>query len=203
MAAILLLLPPLLGGMRGITATALVQFLLALIAFVAVSIWMSAAVTGWSLPPVAYAIAIDAARRRRGHGQCLGNHERHLERCRPDAFVALGIACFPALLSARRPPARRHRRVRRSPGHCCWSSRSSASARRRWRAVAKFALDATARQTIAPSSLFDASPWIAEWASKGAGLVTICGQSAKDASRRGCRLRRWSRSGAGRSGDQS
>ena len=57
-AALLLLLPPLLGGMRGVTVTALVQFLLALIVFVVVGVWMSAVVTGSSLPPVAYAIAI-------------------------------------------------------------------------------------------------------------------------------------------------
>jgi cation/acetate symporter len=48
-------------------------------------------------------------------------------------------------------------------------------------ALAKFALDATARQTIAPVSLFDAVPWISQWANKGAGLVTICGQPARDA----------------------
>ena len=83
-AALLLLLPPLLGGMRGVTVTALVQFLLALIVFVVVGVWMSAVVTGSSLPPVAYAIAIAEAFRHRGHCQC--NRGRHLERCRPDAL---------------------------------------------------------------------------------------------------------------------
>ena len=48
-------------------------------------------------------------------------------------------------------------------------------------AVAKFALDATASEAGSAASLFDAAPSIAEWASKGVGLVTICGQSANDA----------------------
>ena len=69
-AALLLLLPPLLGGMRGVTATALVQFVLALVALVAVSVWMSAVVTGSSLPPVAYATALMAAAER--HSRCAG-----------------------------------------------------------------------------------------------------------------------------------
>ena len=84
-AALLLLLPPLLGGMRGVTVTALVQFLLALIVFVVVGVWMSAVVTGSSLPPVAYAIAIAEPSGIEATAN-VGNRGRHLERCRPDAL---------------------------------------------------------------------------------------------------------------------
>ena len=171
--ALLLLLPPLLGGMRGVTATALVQFVLALVALVTVSVWMSAAVTGSPLPLVAYATAI-----REAPGlAATANSSALWSDAGLTLSIALGVACFPALL------------IRSATG------RSSASARLSiaWAlllvaifcicaasiaAVARLALDATASQGAV--SLFDAAPWIADWANKGAGLVTICGQSAKD-----------------------
>ena len=83
MAALLVLLAPLLGGMRGVTATALVQFVLALVAFVVVGVWMSAVMAGWSLPVVGYATAVMAAPQR--PPPIGGRVARHLERCRSDA----------------------------------------------------------------------------------------------------------------------
>jgi len=180
MAAILLLLPPLLGGVRGITATALVQFLLALIAFVAVSIWMSAAVTGWSLPPVVYAVAM----MQPAGAEPTANASASMSAVWNDAgltlCVALGIAAFPALLT-RSATARSSASARSSSAWMLLVVAIFCVCAATMSALAKFALDATARQTIAPSSLFDTSPWITHWASKGAGLVTICGQPARDA----------------------
>ena len=176
-AALLVLLPPLLGGMRGVTATALVQFVVAFIALVGVSAWMSAAVTGSSLPIVAYATAILAAPGAKATATSSGAiwNDAGLT-----LSIALGVACFPALL------------IRSATARSSVSARSSiawalllvvvfAICAAAMAAIAKVALDAAARDTGSAAALFDASPWIAEWADKGAGLVTLCGQSAHDA----------------------
>ena len=178
-AALLLLLPPLLGGMRGVTVTALVQFLLALIVFVVVGVWMSAVVTGSSLPPVAYAIAIaepsgiEATANMSATAGAIWN-DAGLTLC-----VALGVASFPALL-IRSATARSSASARSSIAWTLFVVAIFCGCAATMAALAKFALDATVRQA-SPASLFDVAPWISHWVDRGATLVTICGQPAKDA----------------------
>jgi cation/acetate symporter len=174
-AALLLLLPPLLGGMRGVTVTALVQFLLALIVFVVVGVWMSAVVTGSSLPPVAYAIAIAEPSGIKANvtAGAIWN-DAGLTLC-----VALGVASFPALL-IRSATARSSASARSSIAWTLFVVAIFCGCAATMAALAKFALDATVRQA-SPASLFDVAPWISHWVDRGATLVTICGLPAKDA----------------------
>jgi cation/acetate symporter len=172
---LLSLLPPLLGGMRGVTVTALVQFVVALVGLVAVSVWMSAAVTGSSLPPIAYATAL-----MQTPGAMSGAARAIWNDAGLTLSIALGVACFPALL-IRSATARSSASARSSIAWALLLVAVFCGCAATIAAVAKFALDATARQAGSAAALFDAAPWIADWADKGAGLVTICGQSAKDA----------------------
>ena len=94
--------------------------------------------------------------------------------------IALGVACFPALL-IRSATARSSASARSSIAWALLLVAVFCSCAATMAAVAKFALDATASEAGSAALLFDAAPWIADWADKGAGLVTICGQSAKDA----------------------
>ena len=93
--------------------------------------------------------------------------------------IALGVACFPALL-IRSATARSSASARSSIAWALLLVAVFAICAATMAAVAKLALDATARQAGSAASLVDAAPWIAEWANKGAGLVTLCGQSAAD-----------------------
>ena len=179
-AALLMMLPPLLGGMRGVTAAALVQFLLALIALLAVSIWMSAAITGWWLPPVAYAVAMMQPLAVEATANGSATISLFWDNAGLTLCVALGIAAFPALLT-RSATARSSTSARSSMAWMLLFVAIFCGCTATMAALAKLALDATARQTIAPVSLFDAVLWISHWADKGAGLVTICGQPARDA----------------------
>jgi cation/acetate symporter len=175
-AALLMLLPPLLGGMRGVTATALVQFVLALVAFVVVGIWISAEVTGWSLPIVGYASAltpVPSIEATANASAAIWNDAGVM------LSIALGVACFPALL-IRSATARSSASARLSIAWALLLVAVFAICAATLAAVAKLALDATARQAGSAASLVDAAPWIAEWANKDAGLVTLCGQSAAD-----------------------
>ena len=178
MAALLMLLPPLLGGMRGVTTTALVQFVLALVAFVVVGVWISAAITGWSLPIVAYATALMAV--PGGAGATANVPAAIWNDAGLTLSIALGVACFPALL-IRSATARSSASARSSIAWALLLVAVLAICTATMAAVAKLALDATARQAGSAASLFEAAPWIAHWADKGAGLVTLCGQSATDA----------------------
>ena len=57
-AAVLMLVPPLLGGMRGVTVAGVLQFLLVLAALALASIWISQSATGHLLPIAGYVAAV-------------------------------------------------------------------------------------------------------------------------------------------------
>ena len=177
-AALLLLLPPLLGGMRGVTVTALVQFLLALIVFVVVGVWMSAVVTGSSLPPVAYAIAIAEPSGIEATANVTAGaiwNDAGLTLC-----VALGVASFPALL-IRSATARSSASARSSIAWTLFVVAIFCGCAATMAALAKFALDATVRQATRPPRCSTSHPGFRIGSTEARHWSRICGQPAKDA----------------------
>ena len=142
---LLLLLAPLLGGMRGVTVTALVQFLFVLIALVVVGVWMS-------IRRDRLVAAGDRLRDRRhgstqlrGHGESVGRRARRLGRCGPDAVDR----AWGRLLSGVADPLRDRTLVGVGasaplPGHCC--------------CVAIFAICAATMAAVARHALDDHGP---------------------------------------------
>jgi cation/acetate symporter len=177
-AAVLMILAPLLGGMRGITLSALVQFLFVLPALAATTLWIVDSVPGSPLSLIAYGLAasnsqgseiVPALQAASGTWRDIG-----LALC-----IALGIAVFPPLLA------------RAATGHSASSTRSSfawallfvaifATCAAMIAGIARHVLAETARDAATSAQLIDAAPWIAHWAAKDPALVKICGKPALD-----------------------
>ena len=95
LAAVLIVVPPLLGGMRGVTTAAILQFILLFAALVATSIFMSQAVTGSPLPFFGYAVAIAGG----APIPATGTAQSVWQSAGLAFSVMLGIAAFPTLLA--------------------------------------------------------------------------------------------------------
>ena len=121
-ASVLMVLAPLLGGMRGITLSALVQFLFVLPALAATALWIADSVTGSPLSLIAYGLAgantqggeIVPGLRRSVHGATSGWR----------SASPSGSLRFRHCWRAPRPCTRPPRRALRSPGRCCSSPSS-------------------------------------------------------------------------------
>ena len=177
-AAVLMILGPLLGGMRGITLSAMVQFLFVLPALAGTTLWLADSVTGSPLSPIAYGLggfstqgdevapglqAASVTWRDIGLALC----------------IALGIAAFPPLL------------VRAATGRSASSARSSlawallfvivfATCAAMIAGMARDVLADTAKDAGTSAELIGKAPWIARWAAKDPALVMICGKPALD-----------------------
>lgn len=94
-AATLMVLPALLGGMRGVTIAAALQFILIFTTLAAASIFISQSVTGSALPLIGYVEAIAIARQAGATGPLPSAWQfAGLGFC-----VALGVAALPTLLA--------------------------------------------------------------------------------------------------------
>ena len=92
--AILMLAPPLIGGIRGATVAGVLQFVLLLVALAAGSFWVSAYATGYALPISGYIAAAARLQAMNALGSALPAWEMAgLALC-----VALGVAALPTLM---------------------------------------------------------------------------------------------------------
>lgn len=171
-AAVLLMLgPPLIGGMRGVTLAGVLQFVLLLAALTLASVSLSAHVTDYSIPLAGYAevagklatsvAAVDQPWRPAGLSLC----------------IALGLAAAPALL------------LRAATTGSAQAARWSMS----WALpfVALFAITVISMAGIAGAVIADATsgavsadglvqlqPWMAEWSGREGEPVKLCGVPA-------------------------
>jgi len=178
-AAILMLLPPVFGGMRGVTVAAVLQFLLVLAAMAFTSIWMSQSATGHALPIAGYIAAAASLDAIGATSEAVLAKVSNWDVAGLGLCVTLGIAVFPALL------------VRSSAARSAQSSRSSIA----WMllfvallSVAIASMAAVARWTVEESpgrsrSIAElvSQPWIVSWVARGEALVTLCGEPASEA----------------------
>lgn len=177
--AVLVLLPPLLGGIRGLTAAAVLQFVLLFVALVATSAWVSAAATGSSFPLAGYAIAAANIEVLEAANAAIGSAAFTWNLAGAGFCVALGVSVFPALLirSAAVPSAQSSR------SSIAWTlfllalfavAIASISAAAKWMVI-----DSPAR--LGSIAELIAQPWVGDWIARDEGLIKLCGASAADA----------------------
>jgi cation/acetate symporter len=174
-AAGLVLVPPLLGGMRGLTVAAVLQFVLVVAGLVVASIWVSVSATGRVLPVAGY---LSAA----ANLQAVANTAvpaapwglAGLALC-----VALGIAVFPALLS--RPAAAGSAQgARRSTAWITFFVAVLAMASVSMAACAKWLVEDAPGHSRSIADLL-AQPWVVDWVDRDSAVVTLCGAPASEA----------------------
>lgn len=178
-ATILMVVAPLLGGMRGVTTAGVVQFVLMLAALAFASIWMSQTATGYALPLAGYVAAAGklqpfaeaglaglspaSARSLAGLGLC----------------VTLGIAVLPALLM-RAGAVRSTQAARSSLARTVLAVALFALACVSTAAIAKWTVEESPTRSASIADLL-AQPWIVDWVGRGAALVTLCHAPASEA----------------------
>jgi cation/acetate symporter len=173
--AILMLVPPLISGIGGITAAGVLQCVLLSTALVGCSLWMSAYATGYALPIVGY---VAAAARLETMKALVGE----LPASGMAAFalcIALGGAAMPTLM------------LRSAVAGSANESRSSIA----WTLffVAFFTIASASMAAIVRWVVFEsparfgsiaelvAQPWIVDWVARDAGFVALCGHTASQA----------------------
>ena len=179
LVTILILLPPLLGGLRGVTVAGVLQFVLFLVMLVPTSIWVSAAATGYTFPFTGYVTAAASLEGIEAAGRAITSSASSWNLAGFGLCVTLGVAVFPALL------------IRSAAAHSTQSSRSSLA----WTlfllavfVVASAALAAAAKWIVMDSPAQSGSiaelisqPWIVDWVARDEALVTLCGAPASEA----------------------
>lgn len=179
-AAILMLIPPLLGGMRGVTVTAVLQFMLVLAALAFASIGISKAATGYTLPLAGYVTAAANL-----GATIYGTGSTQLTSASAWSFaglglcVTLGIAVLPTLLmrtSVTRSTQAARSSIARTILFVVLFSLAAVS----MAAIAKWTVEESPVQSGSIAELL-AQPWIVDWVARGEALVTLCGAPASEA----------------------
>lgn len=174
-AAVLMLAPALLGGVRGLTIAGILQFVIALTAIVLASAWVSESGSGSMLAAAGYATAASGlAAEARGVAATPPWELFGTSLC-----VAMGISVAPAVLL--RSVATRSTRVSRSSG--AWTLLFVAVMTTGVASMAAVATWTAHRQAAAAGSALDllgAEPWIGEWSAKAGEPVTLCGRPVTD-----------------------
>ena len=178
-AAVLMLVPPLLGGMHGLTVTGVLQFVLMLTALAFTAIWVSVSTTGHVLPLAGYVAAAASLDATRAAGYGLFSQAPSWSLAGMGLCVTLGIAVFPSLLH--RSAAARSTRSSRSS--IAWTLLFVALF-----SVATASMAAVAKWIVAESPARAGSiaelvsqPWLVDWIARGETLVTLCGEPASEA----------------------
>jgi cation/acetate symporter len=173
-AAVLMLVPALLGGMRGLTVSGILQFILVLTGLVLASIWVSASTTGHMLPIAGYVSATASLEAIAAAGGPPSWSLAGLGLC-----VTLGMTVFPALLS--RPSATDSTKTaRRSTAWVLFFVALLSVASISMAAGAKWLVEDSPRRAHSVADLLTRS-WIVEWVDRDAAVVTLCGAPASEA----------------------
>lgn len=177
-AAVLVLVPPLLGGLRAVTVSGVVQFVLLFATLVFACIWISLAATGNGSPLAGYLTAsanlqaagvlndelkASAGWKMAGLGLC----------------VTLGIAALPTLLM-RSAAARSTQSSRSAVARTLLAAGLVVLACASIAAAAKWIVEDSPRRHASIAELV-AQPWIVSWVARGETLVTLCGAPASEA----------------------
>jgi cation/acetate symporter len=167
-AAILMLVPPLIGGMRAVVLAAVLQFALLLTALVLASIWVSSDATGYVLPLAGYieaaaklqAVTSEAAKAPwQAAGLALS--------------VALGVSCAPAMLM-RAAAAGSPQAARSSLAWAMFFVALFAMAGISMAAIARSTVDEIAGQAGSASALVESHPWTVDWSGRTGTPVRLC-----------------------------
>lgn len=171
--AILMLAPPLIGGMRGITRAGVIQFTLLFVALVPASFWISSYATGYALPIAGYVVTAGQLQAAGAAGMA-GWDIAGFGLC-----VSLGVAALPSLLA--RPGAAVSSQAQRTS--IAWTLLIVAVL-----AVASASMASIARWIVYESPARSGSiaevvaqPWIVDWITRDAAFVTLCGETAGNA----------------------
>lgn len=173
---VLMLAPPLTGGMRAVTMSGVLQLLLMLTALVLASIWISLSTTGQFLPLAGYATAAADLAASGVLNPATGDDGSLVGLA---LAVALGIAVLPTLL------------LRASATRSTQSARGSLA--RTLLLVALLALASLSTAALTKWTVVEspgrsgsiaglvAQPWVVGWVARGEALVMLCGHSASEA----------------------
>lgn len=178
-AVILMLIPPLLGGMRGVTVAGALQFVLLLAALAFASIGVSETATGHALPLAGYVTAAASL------DTIYDGGARELSSASAWSFaglglcVTLGVAVFPTILM-RAIAARSTQSARSSIARTLLVVAIFALASVAMAAVAKWTVEQSPIRSGSIAELV-AQPWIVDWVARGTALVTLCGAPASEA----------------------
>jgi cation/acetate symporter len=173
--AILMLAPALIGGMRGITVAAVLQFVLLLVALVAASMWVSGYATGHVLPIPGYV----AATARLEELNALGNSPPAWELAGLGLCVSLGVAALPILL-LRSTTTRSSREIRMSVAWVLLLVALLATASATMASVVRWLITEGPAKSDSIADLVS-EPWIVEWVARDKSYVTLCGEPASQA----------------------
>jgi cation/acetate symporter len=178
-AAVLMLAPPLLGGMHGLTVTGVLQFVLMLAGLVFTSIWMSVSTTGHMLPLAGYIAASASLDTIKASGYGLLSRAPPWGLAGMGLCVALGIAVFPSLLQ-RSAAARSTSSARSSIAWALLFLALFSVASASMSAVAKWIVVESPARAGSIAELVS-QPWVVDWIAHGETLVTLCGEPASQA----------------------
>lgn len=172
LAAIVLMLgPALIGGMRGVTLAAVLQFVLLLSAIALASVSLSAHVTGYWIPLAGY---VEVAGRLTTSFAALEQPWRPagLSLC-----IALGVAAAPALL-LRAATTRSAQAARWSFAWALPFVALFAVAALSMAGIAGAMIADVSSGGIAADALVQSQPWMTEWSGREGEPVSICGVPA-------------------------
>jgi cation/acetate symporter len=179
MVVVLMLVPPLLGGMRGVTVAGILQFVLVLAALGLASVWTSQSATGHLLPVTGYVAAVANLKAIGISDGISAASKSPWSLAGLGLCVTLGIAAFPTLL------------IRSTAARSAQSSRASlawtllfvtllTAASVSMAASTRWIIEASPGQAGSIAELIS-QPWVVDWVARDETLVLLCGQPASEA----------------------